>query len=76
MIRGGVSQHVAMAISGHKTPSMFQRYNISSSEDKLDALQRRQAYVETRSKKSNVVGLSDRALGQNLGQAAAKGRVS
>jgi integrase len=43
MIRGGVSQHVAMAISGHKTPSMFQRYNITSAEDKLDALQPRTA---------------------------------
>jgi integrase len=57
MIRGGVSQHVAMAISGHKTPSMFQRYNITSAEDKLDALRRRQSYIETRSEKSNVVPL-------------------
>jgi integrase len=48
MIRGGVSQHVAMAISGHKTASMFQRYNISSTEDKLEALRRRQNYVEAR----------------------------
>jgi Integrase len=57
MIRGGVSQHVAMAISGHKTPSMFQRYNITSAEDKLDALRRRQSYIEARSEKSNVVPL-------------------
>ena len=48
MIRGGVSQHVAMAISGHKTPSMFQRYNITSAEDKLEALRRRQSYIEGR----------------------------
>jgi integrase len=56
MIRSGVSQHVAMAISGHKTPSMFQRYNITSSEDKLDALKRRASYLEDRREKSNVVG--------------------
>lgn len=49
MIRGGVSQHVAMAVSGHKTPSMFQRYNITSAEDKLDALRRRQTYLESHS---------------------------
>jgi len=76
MIRGGVSQHVAMAISGHKTTSMFQRYNISSAEDKLDALHRRQTYVETRAAKSNVVGLSHRTLGQTLGQSVEKGTLS
>ncbi len=27
-----------MSISGHKTVSMFMRYNITSSSDKLDAL--------------------------------------
>jgi hypothetical protein len=41
MIGGGGSQHVAMAISGHKTPSMFQRYSITSAEDKLEGLRRR-----------------------------------
>jgi hypothetical protein len=56
MIRGGVSQHVAMAISGHKTPSMFQRYNITSAEDNLDAPRRRQTYAEGR-KAGTVVSL-------------------
>lgn len=52
MIRGGVSQHVAMAVSGHKTPSMFQRYNITSAEDKLEALRRRRSYVEEREERA------------------------
>ncbi len=57
MIRGGVSQHVAMSNSGHKTPSMFQRYNITSAGDKLEALRRRQTYVETRSSAVKTVPL-------------------
>lgn len=48
MIRAGVSQHVAMAISGHKTASMVQRYNITTGEDKLEALRLRQHYLNSR----------------------------
>lgn len=40
MIRAGVPQSVAMSISGHKTISMFNRYNITSGADKLDALRK------------------------------------
>jgi integrase len=41
MIRSGVPQAVAMEITGHRTASMFQRYNIVSEEQKLEALRRR-----------------------------------
>ncbi len=40
MIRAGVPQSVAMSISGHKTVSMFLRYNITDGKDQRDALQR------------------------------------
>jgi len=33
MIRRGVSQKVAMQISGHETPSVFQRYDIVDETD-------------------------------------------
>ena len=40
MVRAGVGQAVAMTISGYKTASMFQRYNVTSSADRLDPLNR------------------------------------
>jgi len=33
MIRGGLSQHVAMAISGHRTATIFDRYDIIDQTD-------------------------------------------
>jgi integrase len=44
MIRSGTPQSVAMSISGHKTSSMFQRYNITDDKDQRQALLNRQSY--------------------------------
>jgi integrase len=38
MIRAGVPQSVAMRISGHKTTAMFLRYDITSDDDKREAM--------------------------------------
>ena len=58
MIRAGVPQAVAMSISGHRTTSMFTRYNIVSTTDQADALRRQFEYLKGQPVTSNVVEFS------------------
>jgi integrase len=55
MIRAGVSQPVAMKISGHRTAAIFRRYDITTEADIRDAMRRTQAHIAAQPVKPTVV---------------------
>jgi integrase len=54
LIRGGARETVAMTISGHKTRSVFDRYNITDTSDVRDALIKRGEYAKIQERRARA----------------------
>jgi integrase len=61
MVRAGVQERVAMMLSGHKTRSVFDRYNIVSDQDLKEAAKKMQTYHE---KLSSGIEIEDTTRGE------------
>ena len=71
LIRAGVPETVAMKISGHKTRSVFDRYNVTSEEDLRAAAMKLEGFIQQQ-KVTNTVTTANEAQvssGDAIGQA-------
>jgi integrase len=53
LVRAGVDQHVAMQITGHRSPEVFRRYDIVDERDMRQAHRQVAVYRETRTETDN-----------------------
>ncbi len=53
LVRVGVNQHVAMQITGHRSPEVFRRYDIVDERDMRQAHRQVAVYPETRTETDN-----------------------
>jgi len=61
LIRAGVDPSVAMRVSGHKTRSMLDRYNIIGADETAAALSQTDAYLLTQPRDRNVAAVEEHA---------------
>jgi integrase len=60
MVRAGIDKTVARTISGHRTESVFERYNVTNNDDLKAAAIQLEAYISTLPDTSSVIALESR----------------
>ena len=76
LMRAGVTRSIAKRISGHKTDSVFERYDIDTDDDLREAVERVAAYVDALPSVPTVVAFSGQQGGEKQVQTRTKGGQS